>query len=501
MPTHNLWGSGRSTAPFLFYRGKPPLRGSLQPLDRLRLASMLHDEDIKQIEKLYLSPVFARYGEETAIVSDSLEDMGRDPDVAYQLIHDELMLDGNARQNLATFVTTIMDPQADKLFGETYDKNMIDKDEYPQTAAMEARCVRVIANLWNSPEGSNAVGTSTIGSSEAVMLAGLALKRRYQQRQREAGKAEKPNLVMGQNVQVVWEKFCRYWDVEPRYVPVTPDQLYLTADRAVEMVDENTIGVVAILGSTFDGTYEPVKEICAALDRVQEEKGWDIPVHVDGASGGFVAPFIDPDLEWDFRLPRVHSINSSGHKYGLVYPGVGWVVWRQHEYVPEDLVFHVNYLGGDMPTFTLNFSRPGSQVVLQYYQFVRLGFEGFRQVQQACRDTAMYLSGEIAKLGPFELLSDGSQLPVFLFTLKSDRKNYSVFDVSAKLRERGWQVPAYTMPPNAEDLAGLRIVVRNGFGRDLADLLLADLRQAVDFFENLDGPIPHDPAHGAAFSH
>lgn len=463
---------------------------------------MLHKEDIEQIERLYLAPVFARQGEETGIVAHQLQPDGRAPEVAYQLIRDELMLDGNARQNLATFVTTFMDREADELFALTYDKNMIDKDEYPQTAAIEARCVSIIANLWNSPDGSQAIGTSTIGSSEAVMLAGLALKRRWQQKQRDAGKSiERPNLVMGQNVQVVWEKFCRYWDVEPRYAPLADGRLFMTAEEAVKLVDENTIGVVAILGSTFDGSYEPVKEITEALDRVQAEKGWDIPVHVDGASGGFVAPFIDPDLEWDFRLPRVHSINSSGHKYGLVYPGVGWVVWARHEYVPDDLVFHVNYLGGDMPTFTLNFSRPGSQVVLQYYQFVRLGFEGYRQVQQACRDTAMYMAAEIAKLGPYELLSDGSQLPVFFFRLKSDRSNYSVFDISAKLRERGWQVPAYTLPPNLTEVAGLRIVVRNGFGRDLADLLLADLRHATEFFEKLESPVVDDPDHRAGFAH
>jgi glutamate decarboxylase len=462
---------------------------------------MLHEEDIRQIEKLYLTPTFARFGETTAVAAHKLPEMGHAPEVAYQVVHDELMLDGNARQNLATFVGTLMDDQADRLFAQTYDKNMIDKDEYPQTAAIEARCVSMIANLWNSPDGNTAIGTSTVGSSEAVMLAGMALKRLYQQRQRAAGKPEKPNLVMGANVQVVWEKFCRYWDVEPRYVPVTPDRLFITAEGAVDLVDENTIGVVAILGSTFDGSYEPVKEICDALDAVQQEKGWDIPVHVDAASGGFVAPFIDPDLEWDFRLPRVHSINSSGHKYGLVYPGVGWVVWREHACVPDDLIFHVNYLGGDMPTFTLNFSKPGSQVILQYYRFIQLGFEGYKQIQQACRDTATYLAGQIADLGPFRLLSDGSELPVFLFTLKDDRTNYSVFDVSAKLRERGWQVPAYTMPADAENLAGLRIVVRYGFGHDLADLFLTDLRRAVDFFENLDGPIPHDPANGTSFAH
>ena len=463
---------------------------------------MLHEQDVEQIERLYLSPLFARYGEKSAIVAHQLEPDGRAPEVAYQLIHDELMLDGNARQNLATFVSTFMDPMADRLFAETYDKNMIDKDEYPQTAQMEARCVSIIANLWHSPDGDKAVGTSTIGSSEAVMLAGLSLKRLWQHKRKAAGQSiERPNLVMGQNVQVVWEKFCRYWDVEPRYAPLAEGRLHLTAEEAVKLVDENTIGVVAILGSTFDGSYEPVKDIAAALDDVQKEKGWDIPVHVDGASGGFVAPFIDQDLEWDFRIPRVHSINASGHKYGLVYPGVGWVVWRTADCVPDDLVFHVNYLGGDMPTFTLNFSRPGSQVVLQYYNFVRLGFEGYRGIQQACRDTAMYLSSQIAELGPYELLSDGSELPVFFFRLKADRSNYTVFDVSAKLRERGWQVPAYTLPDDLTDVAGLRIVVRNGFGRDMAELLLNDLRHATEFFEGLDRPMPDDPDHAPGFSH
>jgi glutamate decarboxylase len=463
---------------------------------------MLHEQDVEQIERLYLSPLFARYGEESAIVAHQLEPDGRAPEVAYQLIHDELMLDGNARQNLATFVSTFMDPMADRLFAETYDKNIIDKDEYPQTAQMEARCVSIIANLWHSPDGDKAVGTSTIGSSEAVMLAGLSLKRLWQHKRKAAGQSiERPNLVMGQNVQVVWEKFCRYWDVEPRYAPLAEGRLHLTAEEAVKLVDENTIGVVAILGSTFDGSYEPVKDIAAALDDVQKEKGWDIPVHVDGASGGFVAPFIDQDLEWDFRIPRVHSINASGHKYGLVYPGVGWVVWRTADCVPDDLVFHVNYLGGDMPTFTLNFSRPGSQVVLQYYNFVRLGFEGYRGIQQACRDTAMHLSSNIAQMGPYELLSDGSELPVFFFRLKADRTNYTVFDVSAKLRERGWQVPAYTLPDDLTDVAGLRIVVRNGFGRDMADLLLRDLRNATDFFEGLDRPMPNDPDHAAGFAH
>ena len=281
-------------------------------------------------------------------------------EVAYQVIHDELMLDGNARMNLATFVTTWMEPEAEKLMAECFDKNMIDKDEYPQTAELEMRCVSMLSRLWHAPDTDQATGCSTTGSSEAAMLGGLALKRLWQKRRAADGKpADKPNLVMGINVQICWEKFANYWDVEMRLVPMDGDRFHLSAEEAVKQCDENTIGVVAILGSTFDGSYEPVKEICEALDDLQEQTGLDVPVHVDGASGAFIAPFIDPDLEWDFRLPRVASINTSGHKYGLVYPGVGWIIWRDSEALPDDLIFWVNYLGDNMPTFALNFSRPG----------------------------------------------------------------------------------------------------------------------------------------------
>ena len=405
---------------------------------------------------------------------------GIDPDIAYQIVHDELMLDGNARLNMATFVSTWMESQATRLMTECFDKNMIDKDEYPRTAELEARCVRMLAGLWNAPDSENSIGCSTTGSSEACMLGGLALKRRWQKKRRAAGlPTDKPNIVMGINVQICWDKFANYWEVEPRLVPMEGNRFTLSAEEAIKHCDENTIGVVVILGSTFDGAYEPVAEVCAALDALQEKTGLDIPVHVDGASGAMIAPFCDPDLEWDFRQPRVASINTSGHKFGLVYPGVGWVVWRDNEALPEELVFNVNYLGGNMPTFALNFSRPGAQVAAQYYNFVRLGFDGYRRVQQSCRDVATWLSGEIAELGPFKLLTRGEQLPVFAFTLKEDVANYSVFDVSAMLREGGWTVPAYTFPANRTDLAALRIVVRNGFSHDLGQLLLDDFRRAL----------------------
>ena len=410
---------------------------------------------------------------------------------AYELISSELLLDGSARLNLATFVTTWMPSIAGRLMAETADKNMIDKDEYPQTARLESRCVEMLSRLWNSEEDVQATGCSTTGSSEAAMLAGLALKWRWRERMRAAGKStERPNLVMGANVQVCWEKFCRYWDVEPRLVPMEGERYHLGPAEAVELCDENTIGVVAILGSTFDGSYEPVAEIAAALDQLQSERGLDVPLHVDAASGGFVAPFIQPEIEWDFRIERVQSINASGHKYGLVYPGVGWVVWRSAQALPKDLVFDVNYLGGHMPTFALNFSRPGSQVIAQYLMFTGLGQEGYRTVMQGAQDVAKHLSAAIAEIGPYHLLSDGSELPVFAFALAPEVKNYSVFDVSDRLRERGWLVPAYTFPPNRQDLSVLRIVVRAGMTLEMADLLLEHLREQTEGLESLDGPLP-----------
>ena len=429
---------------------------------------------------------------------DRLADEPVPPDVAYQLVHDELLLDGNSRLNLATFVTTWMEPQAARLMAECVDKNMIDKDEYPQTAELEGRCIRILADLWNARDCTTAIGCSTTGSSEACMLAGMALKRRWS-RGRGAGRGTRPNLVMGANVQVCWEKFCNYWEVEPRVVPMEGDRFHLAAPEAVALCDEDTIGVVAIFGSTFDGSFEPVAEIAAALDDFQARTGVDIPIHVDGASGAMIAPFLDPEVVWDFRLARVASINTSGHKYGLVYPGVGWVVWRDHDALPAELVFRVNYLGGEMPTFALNFSRPGAQVVAQYYTFLRLGREGFRSVQQAARDVATTLAAGIEGIGCFRLLTRGDELPVFAFTTEGDA-GFNVFDVSRRLKERGWLVPAYTFPANREDLAVLRIVCRNGFTHDLACMLLDDLRAAVADLQQAP-PRPTPPEAATAFHH
>ncbi len=437
-----------------------------------------------------------------ALPLHQLPERGSGSDVAYDLITNELLLDGSARLNLATFVTTSMPRRAADLMAQTADKNMIDKDEYPQTAEIERRCVNILGNLWHAPGDGDATGTSTTGSSEAAMLGGMALKWRWRERRRAAGApTDRPNLVMGVNVQVCWDKFCRYWEIEPRLVPMEGERFHLDAEQAAAACDENTIGVVAILGSTFDGSYEPVAEIAAALDALAASGGPDVPLHVDAASGGFIAPFLQPELVWDFQLPRVQSINASGHKYGLVYPGVGWALWRDAEALPEDLVFKVNYLGGEMPTFALNFSRPGSEVVAQYFMFLSLGREGFTAVQANSSAVAQHIATEVAAMGPYRTITDGSELPVFAFTTTPETDRYNVFDVSDRLRERGWLVPAYTFPENREDLSVLRVVVRAGMTLDMADLLLDDLRKQTATLERHGGLTGRGEAPVAAFRH
>lgn len=447
-------------------------------------------------------------GAETDVFSSALSDQVlpkyRMPDlpsiprVVHQLLRNELLLDGNAAQNLATFCTTWSDDEVHRLMNECLDKNMIDKDEYPQTAEIEARCVNILADLWNAPAGASATGCSTTGSSEAAMLGGLALKWRWRARQQAAGRpADRPNLVCGP-VQICWEKFARYFDVELRQVPVEPGATGLQPHQLAEYVDENTIGVVAILGITYTCDYEPVAEIAAELDRIQAEHGWDVPVHVDAASGGFVAPFLHPDVVWDFRLPRVASVNTSGHKYGLAPLGVGWIVWRTADLLPEELVFRVDYLGGNMPTFALNFSRPGGEVIAQYYLFLRLGREGYRRVQQTCADTARFLAGKIAEMGPFTLLYDGTGgLPAVSYELADpDGTPFTLYDLSDRLRMRGWQVPTYPLPEGRQDTVIQRVLIRHGVTLDQIALLTDDMRRAVEHLTETPPPPVAHPKSG-----
>jgi len=427
----------------------------------------------------------------------------RNPRHVYQVVHDELMLDGNSRQNLATFCSTWIEPEVIQLMDECIDKNMIDKDEYPQTAEIEARCVHMLADLWHSPDAANTLGCSTTGSSEAAMLGGMAMKWRWRQKMRALGKAtDKPNMICGP-VQICWHKFARYWDVELREIPMENDRLIMTPEEVIKRCDENTIGVVPTLGVTFTCQYEPVKAVADALDRFQKDTSLDIPIHVDGASGGFLAPFTDPDLEWDFRVPRVKSINASGHKFGLAALGVGWAVWRDQKDLPEELIFRVNYLGGNMPTFALNFSRPGGQIVAQYYNFLRLGKEGYRKIHQACYHTAAYLADEIRKMGPFKVIYDGrGGIPALCWSLEDGvTPGFTLYDLADRLRSRGWQVPAYSMPPNREDLVIQRILVRRGVSRDLGDLLLDDMRRCIDYFEKNPISTPLTEEFAGGYSH
>ena len=386
------------------------------------------------------------------------------------------------------------------------DKNMIDKDEYPQTAEIEARCVAMLADLWGAPDPRTTAGCSTVGSSEAAMLGGLALKWQWRKKRLAAGlPADKPNLICGP-VQICWHKFARYFDVELREIPLEGDRLIMNVEEVLKRVDENTIGVVPTMGVTFTCQYEPVKAVSDALDRLQAEKGLDIPIHVDGASGGFLAPFCAPDVVWDFRLPRVKSINASGHKFGLSPLGVGWVIWREKADLPDDLVFNVNYLGGNMPTFALNFSRPGGQVIAQYYNFVRLGREGYAKIHDACYATAQYLAREIAAMGPFEILFGGESdagIPALCWKVKEgfDTRGYTLYDFADRLRSRGWQVPAYSMPADREDLVIQRILVRHGVSHDLASLLLDDMRRSLDFFAKHPVARPMGEEEASGFNH
>ena len=400
---------------------------------------------------------------------------------AMRLIGEELVLDGIPQRNLATFVTTWMEPEAQRIIVENLHRNFIDHAEYPQTAEIEQRCIRMLASLFHAP--GETTGARTQGSSEAIMLGALSLKWNWRQR-REAERKDtsRPNLVFGGDVHVVWEKFCRYFDVEPRIIPLQPDKYTIGPEDVEPHVDENTIGVAAVVGTTFTGHADDVKGINDMLVRLRDEKGLDVPLHVDGASGGFVWPFLYPDSEWDFRLEQVRSINASGHKFGLVYPGIGWLIFREKSDLAQDLVFNENYLGKTDATFTLNFSTGSAMVLAQYYNFVRFGHDGYRYIMETMQANARSLAERIAGIGEFRLIGDpdAEQLPLVAFQLEGDH-DYDEFDVASQLAaERGWMVPAYTLPPNAEHVTIMRALVKLTLGHTLASTLADDIAAACE---------------------
>ena len=420
---------------------------------------------------------------------------------AYELIHLGLKVDGQPSMNLATFVTTWMEPEARMLVDEAVSTNHIDHEEYPVAQKLEEICATMLADLWNAPDLDRTVGVATIGSSEAILLGLLAHKFSWRKRRQAAGEpTDRPNVVFGAETHVVWDKFARYFDVEPRTIPMREDYWVLHPDDVAERIDENTIAVGAVLGTTFTGQSDPIAELDALLVKVKQDKGWDIPIHVDGASGAFITPFAHPKERWDFRLEQVASINASGHKYGLVYPGVGWLVFRDRSKLPEELVFDVNYLGGSQPTFTFNFSRASSMIQAQYYNFVRLGRSGYRAVVKNMMDNARYLNEQLQATGRFEIMNPELAEPVVSFRLTPGTAAFDEFHLVDRLRMHGWIVPAYTLPPNAQDVSLARVVVRNDMSRDKIDILMQNVSGALDYLDSHDVP-PTDAARRSHRAH
>jgi glutamate decarboxylase len=422
---------------------------------------------------------------------NQLPEHGMPAVAAMRLVGEELVLDGIPMRNLATFVTTWMEPEARRVIAENLHRNFIDHAEYPQTAEIEQRCIRMLAALFNAP--GNTTGARTQGSSEAIMLGALSLKWKWRQRREQAGKdSTKPNLVFGGDVHVVWEKFCRYFDVEPRIIPLQPDKYTIGPEDVEPHVDENTIGVAAVLGTTFTGHADDIVGINDMLVGLKSDRGLDVPLHVDGASGGFVWPFLYPHSEWDFRLEQVRSINVSGHKFGLVYPGIGWLIFREKSDLAEDLVFYENYLGKTDATFTLNFSTGSAMVLAQYYNFVRLGHNGYRFVMQVMQQNARLLAKAIEETGRFRLIGseDEEQLPLVAFQL-AEEQSYDEFDIASQLAsERGWMVPAYTLPPKADHVKILRALVKQTLGHSLVTTLGDDIVEACATLDKKGGVHP-----------
>lgn len=434
------------------------------------------------------TPIFGTVESNESIPKYELAKKSIAPQVAYRLIKDDLLDEGNARQNLCTFCQTYMDDEAVKLMAETLEKNAIDKSEYPQTTDLENRCVNILADLWHAPKDESFMGTSTVGSSEACMLGGMAMKFRWRNRAKALGMdvtSRKPNLVISSGYQVCWEKFCVYWDIEMRLVPMDEEHMSINVDKVLDYVDDYTIGVVGILGITYTGKYDDIKALDKKLEEYNKTAKLTVPMHIDAASGGMFAPFIEPELEWDFRLKNVVSISTSGHKYGLVYPGIGWVLWRDKEYLPQELVFDVSYLGGKIPTMAINFSRSASQIIGQYYNFLRYGFEGYRQIHQRTKDVAMFLASELEKTGLFQIYNNGENLPIVCYKLKEDAKvDWTLYDLADRLLMKGWQVPAYPLPADLQDTIIQRVVCRADFSHNLAELYLRDLKAAIEDLNN-----------------
>ena len=434
-------------------------------------------DEMDESEREYTTTYGSRYFTKS-VPKYEMPEKGMPARAAYQIIHDELNLDGNPALNLASFVTTWMEPEADQLIMESIGKNYVDNDEYPQTEIIQDRVVNMLARLFNAPQDCHSVGSATIGSSESIMLGLLAHKWTWKKRRQAEGKPfDKPNIVMGADVHTVWEKFARYFDVELKLIPLREDIYTITAEDVVKEIDENTIAVGAVVGTTFTGQMDPIEDINTALLEVKKTKGWDIPIHVDGASGGFVLPFLIPDMFWDFRLEQVRSINVSGHKYGLVYPGIGWLIFKDKTDLPEELIFNINYLGGLMPNYSLNFSKGSSTIIAQYYNFIRLGKDGYTDIMKNMQENARYLASKLEDTDKFKIINKRVIFPLVAVTLQNCE--FNAFHLSEVLRQKGWIVPAYTLPANADDISVLRMVIKESFSKDMVEMLFDDIMESI----------------------
>jgi glutamate decarboxylase len=293
----------------------------------------------------------------------------------------------------------------------------------------------------------------------------------------------KPNIIFGTDAHVCWDKFARYFDVDAIKIPIDTKKRTITAKAVSEHIDENTICVGCVLGTTYTGEIDPINDINDLLMEYKRDKGWDIPIHIDAASGGFILPFTEPDFEWDFRLDRVRSVNVSGHKYGLTYPGIGWLIFREEKDLPKDLIFTVNYLGEEEETYTLNFSGGSAMLVAQYYNILRFGMAGYTGIMKNILEVSRDLAQRLERLSRFEILNKGERLLIVAFRQKNDAA-YSLSQLSYRLREKGWIVPAYCLPKNAENIEVMRIVVRENFTSDMAAILIDDIEKACQFLEN-----------------
>ena len=444
-------------------------------------------EKYEVIKDSYKTPIMGMAESNMEMPKKSLNDEAMAPNLAYRLIKDELLEEGTARLNPATFCQTYMEEEAVELMTECFDKNAIDKSEYQKTAELENRCIDIIADLWNKPKEFNHIGTSTVGSSEACMLGGLAMKFRWRERAKKLGLDlnKKPNLVVSSGYQICWKKFCVYWDIELRTIPLDNEHMSLNLDKVTEVLDEYTIGVVGLFGLTYTGKCDDIEGLDTLLEEYNKTTENKVYIHIDAASGGFFTPFVNPKMPWDFRLKNVVSISASGHKYGLVYPGIGWVLWKDKSYLPYELVFEVSYLGGMLPTIAINFSRSASHIIGQYYNFLRLGYQGFKKIHLRTKNAALYISNELKDMGLFEIYNNGETLPIVCYKLKDDANvRWSLYDLADRLLMKGWQVPAYPLPNNLNDIIIQRIVCRSDFNKNLAMEFIKDIKMAINDLNN-----------------